>query len=400
MTDPREVAQQNADVVIAHAQELSTVEELQDLKNAEKMENAGGEGRKTVIEAIDARIDEVQASEPDGGEPEAVEPETDDVSEDEGLGVPREQDSHSNVVVGNLGAPEHQEMLADYGAESAQRREESLSISDEELSEEEPFYEGGLRRQSLEHAADGSVIDPSVPAMNTEYVKERAEDILSGEGPNVYAMTQEGQISSNSDDLAQRESLALAAGEALRRETELTNLGRAEQGSQHEQASRVAEEGGGYVSPLLYPDRYSETEKNLEERQAASAKAAEAATERAERLVGRLEGEQAIVPESRRSAPDPIGAASPDIVPEDYPLSAAPAEHPVPYAIPQLRPINVGAAVSRQDFAHQEIGVVTEVDRTSVSYPLAKVMFPESGEGWFALNNLRYEGEAEDLVSE
>jgi hypothetical protein len=265
-----------------------------------------------------------------------------------------------------------------------------------ELIEKEPFFEGGLRDQADRSNNDPDAVDPTTPNLNAEYVRRRAEDTEEYE---IAVRTQEGTISSNTDDFAQRESAARQAAEGLRVESILTDFDRPENAGQHVISSAKAEDGVPYTFEGHVPPPSEEyKEQLLATRDKGTDKSKRLLSSEAKRILDDLEGETAVVPYAKRSAPLETGMVDEDLVPEDYPEQGYPADHPVPFSEPQLTALTLGSAVSRLDYHHQEIGVVTEIDNSSSSYPIVKVEFPTEEAGWFPPNNLRFEGIAKELV--
>ncbi len=123
----------------------------------------------------------------------------------------------------------------------------------------------------------------------------------------------------------------------------------------------------------------------------ATEKAAAERRTAAKQALRKIKGQKAVVPEYREGAPLPPGDESFLPEPQGQFVSAASddhdpyATHPVVFSAPVGTALEIGSMVSRLDFAHENIGVITDLDTSAASTAsgaLAYVMFNDEESGW------------------
>lgn len=215
---------------------------------------------------------------------------------------------------------------------------------------------------SLRELADAHVQDP-----------ESTEDPAAA--PSV--------ATDNPDNYAQRFEAALQAAIPLQQEVAGAPPA-PENGSQHYLATQYADEGKPYPPEAEDPDEL------VAARDEATAKAEKQQAKAALKAFDSIDDDDLVVAHRREDTPT---RPEQGFLDDEYFRP-----HSIMGAQPQVGAIVVGTLVSRHDEAHDEIGVVSEVDKRSQSYPLVKVEFPTEGTAWLSPSNVRIEGDALELA--
>jgi hypothetical protein len=363
-------------------------------------------GRKTVLRDVEQRLAVLESSEQTvavPGHPEAAKAAAEARAENDanrpepalyGNQSPAPSEHTAEELGGLIPNLNKDGLLALRQAELNQQRPRKtvLEAVDQALKDPpeperiEPFAEGTLRALAEKSAHDPDTPDPAEPLLNADYIAER--------DPEAAARHQEGVVSANVDDFAQRAAASEAAAEPLRLEAQQNLQGQPNDGGAHSIASWHAEEGTGWVDPLLYPGHGVDTAAATQEAIDEEAAGEDAARRDLRKYLPKLKGQKAVVPEYRDGIPLAPGSSED----EDVVMAEEVIAGPPLLFEPIAHSMQIGTLVSRVDFAHDEIGVVDERDSSSLTHQLVHVLFATEDDGWFSPSNLRYEGRITDLA--